>query len=282
MILHEVRRLLLTRLVRRSRLRADTRRVAVAIPTRNRTERVLALLPRLLSDSRVGEVAIRDDASSPEEYGRLAHGVAYYAPRVRLTRNDKNVGAFDNKLMVVADCALEWVVLLDSDNRIGPVYLDAFFALPAWSPRVIYCPQRALPRFDFTGFTGVPFDLQGAAALMRSGKRPVMQVFLNTGNYVVSRDRYMQMLQPFSRCRVAAADVFAANLIWFRSGGLLQALPGMDYAHEVHEGSWFRETAGESKALVRAMGDALATGVEAEVDDALARLRASVLSKGED
>ena len=230
------------------------------------------MLTHLMRDPRVGEVVIRDDGSSPEEYEHLAVGVEAYAPRIRLARNNQNEGAFENKMRVVADCSLEWVVLLDSDNKIGPEHLDALFALPVWSPSVIYCPQRALPKFDFTAFTGVPLDMRGVAALMCSDRRPSMNVFLNTGNYVVFRDRYVQSLNPFSGCRVAAADVFAANLIWLRSGGVLHVLPGMDYLHDVHEGSWFRETLGASKSLVRAMGDALATGNFATVDSALTNM----------
>lgn len=273
MIFREVVRLTGSHVIRRSRLRRDARRVSVAIPVHNRTSRVLGLLPSLCADPRIGEVVIRDDASSVNEVDELVRGVRSAGERVRLAVNDSNQGAFINKWKVVADCRLDWVVLLDSDNRLRPDYLDPLYALPAWSPRVIYCPQRARPRFDFSSFTGAPLDLQGAVRLIASSHRPNMHVFLNTGNYVVYRERYVQVLEPHLGCEVAAADVFAANLMWLRSGGLLHVLPGMDYAHDVHEGSWFRKSADISKPLVRRMSDVLALGREDIIDQFLAALQ---------
>lgn len=273
MIAHEIRRILMSRWVRRSWLRRDSRRISVAIPTYKRTDRVLATVPGLLADPRVAEVVVRDDASPEGDYARLVEGLAPLAPQVRVMRNETNHGAFDNKRLAVAECRHAWTLLLDSDNGIGPDYLDAFFALAAWSPSVIYCPQRARPKFDFTALTGMPLDLAGLSHLMRGVRRPELHVFLNTGNYIVPTRAYVQALGSYQGARVAAADVCAANLIWLRAGGLLYVLPGMDYAHDVHEGSWFKATAVESKSLVLEMGDALAAGDPAAVDRVLALLR---------
>lgn len=275
MIAHEIRRILMSRVVRRPRLRRDERRISVAIPTYQRAERVLATVPGLLRDPRVAEVIVRDDASPGDDFARLQEALGPLAPRVRVTRNEENRGAFDNKRLVVSGCTQPWTLLLDSDNRIGPDYLDAFFALATWSPSVIYCPQRARPKFDFTALTGMPMDLPGLSHLMRGPQRPALHVFLNTGNYLLPTQAYLRALKPYQGCRVAAADVCAANLIWLRTGGLLYVLPGMDYEHEVHEGSWFKATAVESKSRVLEMGDALADGTAEAVDRVLASLAAT-------
>lgn len=258
--------------VRRSRWRRDPRRVAVAIPTRNRADRLLDLIPRLLRDPRIGEVVVRDDASDAADYARLQAGLAPLEPRVRLARNERNLGAFANKLAVVGDCRCEWAILLDSDNRLGPDYLDRFYALPAWSERVIYCPQRARPRFDFRFLGGATLDVRAVATLFTPDWTDSMRVFLNTGNYIVPARAYVARGRPYADRNVGGGDVFFANLIWLQEGGLLQVLPGLEYDHDVHEGSWFKETATQSKALVREMQAALESGDPAHIAGVLATI----------
>jgi hypothetical protein len=87
---------------------------------------------------------------------------------------------------------------------------------------------------------------------------------MNTGNYVVPVRAYVERLQPHAGRRVEV-DVFFANLHWLLQGGLLFTLRGADYEHDVHEGSWFKQTAAVSKLQARRMLDALATRRTAEV-----------------
>jgi glycosyltransferase involved in cell wall biosynthesis len=243
----------------------------VAIPTRNRADRVIATVRTLLRDQRVGAVVVRDDLSDPADFERLIGALAPLAPRVRLARNERNLGPFANKIAVVRDCRTVWAVLLDSDNRLRPGYLDAFYALPAWASNTLYCPARALPTYDFTNLAGVPLDL-GAAALLAAGPfRDLMGVFMNTGNYMVPVQAYVERLQPYVDHRVVV-DVFFANLHWLLQGGLLFTVPGADYEHDVHEGSWFKQTATESKLHARQMLDALVSNRPGEVAALLATL----------
>lgn len=55
-------------------------------------------------------------------------------PKFRVHRNARNVGAFHNEVLAVGLCREEWVVLLDSDDRLSRRYIDRLYALPAWSP----------------------------------------------------------------------------------------------------------------------------------------------------
>jgi len=258
-LMGEAWRVLRTFVLRRHRLRTDPRRVSVAIPTHNRADRVLRVVNRMMSDPRIGEIVVRDDASDPADFDRLAAGLGQFGPRVRLLRNASNLGALANKLAVVGDCQGEWAVLLDSDNRFGPDYLDHFYALPAWSERVIYCPQRARPRFDFTFLAGATLDVKALSVLFTPAWQDPLCVFLNTGNYIVPVRPYVAALVPYAGRNVGGADVFFANMVWLQSGGLLHVVPGMDYDHDVHDGSWFKETAVQSKPLVRQLKSALAS-----------------------
>lgn len=244
----------------RARVRRDPRRIAVAIPTHNRAERLLKLLPSLLRDTRISEIVIRDDASDAADYTRLTTGVTSLGPRVRLARNERNLGAFANKVAVMADCQAEWAILLDSDNRLDSDYVDRLYVLPVWSKRIIYCPQQARPRFDFRFLTGATLDEQAAGTLMTPAWQDRMCVFLNTGNYLAPTREYVARMTPYLDRTVGGGDVFFANLIWLHGGGLLHVLRDLEYDHDVHDGSWFRETASYSKPLVRQMRDALIRG----------------------
>lgn len=256
----------------RKRLRADPRRIAVAIPTHNRADRVLQLVQQVISDARIGEIVVRDDASDPADYDRLAAGLGQFGTHVRLHRNASNLGAFGNKLAVVGDCRLDWALLLDSDNQFGPDYLDHFYAMSAWAEQVIYCPQRARPHFDFTFLSGKMIDLKAAPALFTPARKDPMCIFLNTGNYIVPVRPYVAGLTPYAGRNVGGADVFFANLVWLQGGGLLHIVPGMEYDHDVHEGSWFRETAARSKPMVRRMQAALESGSPAAVSALLSTM----------
>ena len=242
----------------RKRLRSDPRRISVAIPTHNRADRVLRLVPTLLRDPRIGEIVVRDDASDTTDFTRLQAGLAPLAPRVRLARNAANLGALGNKLAVIADGRLDWVILLDSDNGLTPAYLDRLFALPVWSERVIYCPQQARPQFDFSFLTDTTLDLDTSGQLLTTTRYENFCVFLNTGNYFLPARRYLDALQPYADRKVAGADVIFANTIWLLNGGLLHVVPGLTYDHAVHEGSWFRVTATASKALAATLAGTLA------------------------
>lgn len=240
----------------------DTRRISVAIATFNREAELLPALPALHTDGRVAEIVILDDASDERVYRRLEARVAPFSNKLRLHRNARNLGAFANKVRVVGLCRQEWVVLLDSDNCISRRYLDRLYALPVWSPRVIYCPERAKPQFDYRRLSGCTIDLEAVRLLLAQEPPVLMNAVLGTGNYFVHARSYCTLLEPRGCCAVAAGDVSYANYLWLKSGGLLHVLPGLEYEHRVHKGSLYLNSTEQSRIVILGINDALLSGKE--------------------
>lgn len=261
---------------RRRALREDARRITVAIPTYNRAGLVVELVRRLASDRRIGEIVVRDDASEPDDYAQLVEALDGRGPRIRLARNARNLGVLGNKLAVLADARLPWALLLDSDNEVDPAFLDVFYALPAWSPRVIYCPEQARPNFDFSEWAGAPLDLAAVTELIRGPTADIGPTFLNTANYLLPVAPFLAALQPFARFPAVGADAILASVVWLQQGGLLFAVPGASYHHRVHAGSYFRSMAAPSKLIVRRIASCLASGSGEDLSHLLAEFRASV------
>jgi len=262
---------LLARLV--SRERTDSRRIALAIPTRNRAGMVAALARAQATEFRIGEICVRDNASSPDEYEQLRAGLAGLGSHVRLARNETDLGVQLNKAAVLRDCTLPWALLFDSDNQFDHRLLDAFFRPRAWSESVVYCPQRANPNFDFTPLAGRPLDRGAVAQLLQGPQHRLMLAFLNMANYLVPVRAFLQVQQPYLGAPIFGADAMLSALVWLQAGGVLQVMRRAHYVHNVHDGSYFKSVAGMSKPLVRQLAAAAATRSREALDEALARFR---------
>jgi hypothetical protein len=233
---------------RRARVPVN-RTVSVAIPVYGDPRIALKAAARLARDRRVGLVVMNDDASRHRHAERLAAGAARLGGKVRFYRNAENLGAFANKLATLALCPPGFVLLLDSDNIAGKDYLDALFEDPRWDPGTIYCPEFAEPAFDFRRISGKVIDFERARLTLSGAKIRWFRALLNTGNFVVDRDRYVACAQPYRDIAVAAADVIAFNYLWLRAGGRLKVVRGMRYRHRRHENSFFARTASVSTEL---------------------------------
>ena len=205
----------------------------LAITTYNRDILTLDSFCQVLNDSRVNEVIIVDDCSDGKYFDRIVHLLTTYdSLKIKLHRNESNLGMMLNKRRAVECSSNEWVILFDSDNIITSQYLDA---IPKdLDPNVIYCPSFARPHFDYRKFSGKMINIPEAKKMMadRMGN-----ACFNTCNYLVHRDTYLKVFQPDPNVR--ATDTISFNYQWLKSGRQFFVVPGMEYDHRVHDGSGF-------------------------------------------
>jgi len=150
-------------------------------------------------------------------------------------------GPFKNKLQAVALCINEYVAVLDSDNEFGVKYIEAFkkAALQTMPGNTVYCPVKALPRFDFSAYKGQVFSKNNAGYFMKDGP---FQVLMNTGNYIVKKKQYFGILeQLFCEKIPHCCDVVYANYHILKAGGTMCVVDGMKYGHLDHPGSTYRQ-----------------------------------------
>ena len=91
--------------------------ITVAIPYYNNEKYLEKTLELPLSSDFVSEIIIHDDCS--DNIIQSDH------PKIKIYRNEHNLGAFKNKYLAVSKSTNEWVYLLDSDNYFFENSLDA-------------------------------------------------------------------------------------------------------------------------------------------------------------
>lgn len=150
-------------------------------------------------------------------------------------------GPFKTKFQAVSLCSYEYVAILDSDNEFGVRYIEAFkkAALQTMPGNTIYCPIKALPRFDFSAYKGQMFTRNNAGYFMKDGP---FQVLMNTGNYVVRKNDYFNILEPLFQEKIPhCCDVIYANYHILKANGTMCVVEGMKYGHLDHPDSTYRQ-----------------------------------------
>ena len=235
------------RLERISTAKAE-RQVSVAIPFFNNWKQSHLALFNILSDPRVGEIVMLDDGSDEANFEKLQKKMEHFRKKLKLYRRETNLGPFANKIHVVELCTSDWAILLDYDNTIGPDYLDALFAIDEWRDDTIYCPGFAAPHFDYRQeLDGVLLDFASTGERVRTGH--IAPPFLNTGNYLVPRGKYVSVLKPQYKARVVVPDVEFANYIWLQAGNSLKIVPHCQYWHRVLGASTWASAQGASVGI---------------------------------
>lgn len=228
--------------------------ISLCITNYNRYEMLLESFAQVVNDDRISEIVIVDDCSTDEIYGKVLAAV-YDMPKVRLYRNQDNLGMSRNKARSLELATNDWCIIFDSDNVIGSDYLDALLKIPLHIEYTIYCPSFAKPQFDYRLYQDFWFTPDRAA--INIGNSNVEMLF-NTCNYFVNRAEYLKVYQHNPDMK--GTDTIWFNYLWLKAGNSFYVVPGMEYMHRVHEGSGFladceynMKRAKEVKELIKAL-----------------------------
>jgi glycosyltransferase involved in cell wall biosynthesis len=210
------------------------RQVSLALTHFNRFDFLLEAVAQVQSDPRIREIVISDDASTDGSYEKL---LSHFArnPNVLLSRNAQNLDCYRNKKEAVERAPSDWVILFDSDNVMGPDYLDALFHEMPWDPSTAYLPTYAAPLFDYRHLGGLTVDKHNVARCL---DRPSFLTALNTANYFFNRNEYSRVWD--GRVDPHTADSLWQNYNWLKDGNRLYFVPGLHYKHRVHAGSHYK------------------------------------------
>jgi len=164
----------------------------------------------------------------------MVNGIA----KVKLYRNDTNLGCYHNKRRAVELAQNEWVILFDSDNVISKDYIDAIEkCYTKWPPRtdMLFQPEWARPHFDFRKFSGSVISKDNVKGYMRQQHFTTM---LNAMNFFINRDEFLKI--PHRDSETWTADSIYFNYLWLKAGNKIYVTPGMQYDHLVHNGSHYK------------------------------------------
>lgn len=228
-------------------------KLSLCITTYNRYELTIESFAQVLNDPRIDDIVIMDDCSIMEIRSKFYNWMLLnteFGGKVRFIEQAANRGMSLNKRDAIALAKNEWVIILDSDNIIGPDYLDAFFKYFPYntdehspSEHFIFCPDFAKPNFDYRALAqGAPthglYNAKDAARCIWDSR---FNCLLNTCNYVVNKEFYLNVYKHNKEH--IASDTVWHNYNHLKAGGELAVVPGMQYFHRVHEGSGFMQNA---------------------------------------
>jgi glycosyltransferase involved in cell wall biosynthesis len=195
-------------------------------------------------------------------YLLTAKDVSKQSKKIKIIRNEQNLGGFRNKYKAVKESKNEWVYLLDSDNFLVDGSISALYNVE-WDDKTCYCPSvpimerkqgyRAWDDWNHRRFGYESFDLKGVQDLFKLEQKLSAQVgcglgvngFLNTGNFFVNRDEYATSLSDAildSSVEPHAADVIAFSYYWLTNQGKFQILPDLYYFHRIRNDSFWNRT----------------------------------------
>lgn len=192
----------------------------------------------------IHEIVISVDKSSAVDVRRIKIATQSYK-KVKIFVSDTKLFVLKNKMKAVSLCNTDWVALIDSDNVVSGQYFGPWLKIPH-IPSVIYCPEAALPTFKFNQFIGLDITYNSLKDRLSNNDSAKFNVLMNTGNYIVHRESWLNALHDKEVHDPAAADVFYANYHCMMAGMVLRVVKDMVYRHTVHKGSTYLQTVKES------------------------------------
>ncbi len=230
--------------------------ISLCIPTHNRYETFLKNnVPKFIENKHVKEIIIVDDAT--DDYDKLVVEYGLNHPKLRLYRQDQNVGSYKNKVQAASYATCEWICLFDSDN-----FLDDRYFLPLFNEwrkngmneNIIYTPTKALPNFVLHD-EWVPYmpktvtKKEWNVLTNKNIPKPIfVNWFLNNGNFVFHKSfiPFLQM-EEYKKNNCYGICSIYINWIAIKNGYTLKFVDDMAYDHVVHDDSTYLKSKDESE-----------------------------------
>uniref|UniRef100_A0A6C0K2D2 Methyltransferase FkbM domain-containing protein n=1 Tax=viral metagenome TaxID=1070528 RepID=A0A6C0K2D2_9ZZZZ len=237
----------------------DTPKLSLCIPTMNRWSFLQENLPKYLNNPHIDEIVISDENGADVEKIRET----FSNPKLKLFVNEERLGAFFNKEIAVRRASNKWVALIDSDNFAPIPYFEQwiqFIQNNPLAPHTVYAPSRTIPTkghngFDYRSFIGKQLTKSTYNALKSDNW---MECVINTGNYIVNRDFYLQSFDPdySDLCKITNAwEAKLRTWLLLNKGANFVFPANFEYYHSVHDGSLYINTEKEIDAYRSRMTD---------------------------
>ena len=222
--------------------------LSLCIPTMDRWGFLKVNIPQYLENPYISEIVISDENGHDAEKIRAT----FTDPKIRVSVNTSRLGGFLNKQRVVSLAKNEFVCLMDSDNFAPLSYFEAWAKYlngAAPSEHTIYSPYRTIPQPDHEGFDysfakGITITSSDFKYIWRT--IPMSRLLYNTGNFIVPKNLYDTSAVPFRAEFLGKNNgpgpldvMFQHYLMWTYKSMTLAVVPGMDYHHKVHAGSYY-------------------------------------------
>lgn len=218
--------------------------ISLAIPHYNNTDFIKETLNIGIIDDRINEIIICDDKSN--DIDKLENIInELNCSKIKLFKNDINLGCFKNKILSVSKCSNEWTILLDSDNVIDKDYINTLYNIGNWSDNLIYAPSwaKTFPgepsiNLDYRIYNGKIIDKEFYINNFNVLK---FQCLINTCNYFINTKKYTQcmnnIINLYKREEMDCVDSAVLFTEWMLSHNKILVVENLHYNHRLHQNS---------------------------------------------
>lgn len=197
---------------------------SLGITTHNRIVEVVRLITSVYYLPEIAEIVIVDDCS--DDYEKLLNYTHF--KKVKLYRNERNLGCYLNKLEVIKKCTQPHILLIDSDNVIDKHYVKK--CIENIDGKSIIAPSKALPNFDYTSLIGT----LDKSILNQARTNSTVDCLLNTCNYCLPREEFLEFMKKLdTETNWKGVDSMYMSVEWLKSGRKIKVIEGMEYQHDI-------------------------------------------------
>ena len=217
------------------------RTISVAIPHYNNSHFMNETLESLINDKRISEIVICDDSSKDIDHLELLIN-NLNCSKIKLYKNDKNLGCYHNKLEAVSKCTNDWAILLDSDNIIGTDFIDTLFHIDVWDYKLIYTSSNAItfpglvsPVLNFSAFSDLIINKD---IFLREFNNVNFLCLINNCNYFLPTKQYYHCMKDmgsqYNRNIIDSQDSSVLFADWLCAHNFVKVVKDLSYKHRCH------------------------------------------------
>lgn len=223
---------------------------SIAIPTFNSSRYIKDCISPFLNMDIVNEIIISDDFSDNNEFQKLMNIInrlsKHKGLNIEIYRNNKNLGAFQNKFKAIEYCKNNNIYQIDSDNVPGKNIKKILSNLNI-DKNLIYYPA-SIKQFRNSFFNRplvnetlnllnyeTTVDLNFIISEIKDQQKIIdknIKWLLNMGNFIVSKDSYLNTFRPtIGQATNLSADAVAISYFWIKSGKKIKMLNNFYHFH---------------------------------------------------
>jgi len=210
--------------------------ISICFTNFNRSDLLFEAIEPFLSDDRISEIVIYDDASRDDIYQTVLwkyNGI----DKVKIFHGEVNIDCYKAKRKAIELATNEWCAILDSDNVFSPEFIETVFSQQPWNKTWAYAPEFARPHFDFRTQSGVAVSKNNVSSCLHV---PSFQTMLNAMNYLVNREEFLRVWGLSGMIDPVTSDSLFQNYNWLKGGNTIYVTPGLQYDHRVHSLSHYQ------------------------------------------
>lgn len=216
--------------------------ITLAITTYNRVDITIESFSSILNNPYIDEIVIVDDCSDLNIFNDLKSKINNINnDKIKLYRNNINLKPFLNKVEAIKYSKNEWVILLDSDNKITDEYVNLVNSTEK-NENTLYLPETLL-HFNgeiISNFHRLKNNTINLSNIKKFLGEPETSTIMNVGNFFVNKKKYLEVtLNNNIESYLQTNDALYFSYLWIINGNNIKILGDLVYHHRQHEGSWY-------------------------------------------